>query len=138
MNAELREGSNLYLYVGNNPSDGVDPLGLLAIYGKWCGPNWTGGRREIYTPHGSGYYTPPVDGLDAACTKHDICYYKCRKTYPCELGSRSLCFRTCDQQLTSTAYAVGGFWGDVIGAVIDRPGNRDPEPNNPSCPCENK
>ncbi len=134
--AEFRDGPNLYVYVGNNPLGGLDPLGLLKIYGNWCGPNWTGRRQEPYSPQTRAYYAPPIDGLDAACTKHDICYYKCRQAFPCDPDRRSRCFRSCDDQLSNAAYAIGGFWGNVIGAAIDRPGKRDPEPNDPSCSCE--
>jgi RHS repeat-associated protein len=137
-NAELREGVNLYGYTGNDPSDGVDPLGLWKAYGNWCGPGWTGGRREVFNRHRAGFYSPPIDGLDAACVKHDICYYKCRQTHSCDPGARSDCFRGCDHHLTSAAYAVGGFWGNMIGAAIDRPGKRDPEENEPSCSCGQK
>ena len=136
--AELREGVNLYGYVGNDPSDGVDPLGLWKAYGNWCGPDWTGGRRDVFNRHRLGFYSPPIDGLDAACVKHDICYYKCRRAHPCNRGDRSSCFRNCDRQLTSAAYAVGGFWGNVIGTAIDRPGKRDADENDPSCSCDKK
>ena len=135
-NAELRDGVNLYTYVADDPISGIDPLGLFKIYGNWCGPDWTGGRREVFTRHRPGFYSPPIDGLDAACVKHDICYYKCRQSNPCNPGARSDCFRNCDRQLTSSAYAVGGFWGNVIGSAIDRPGKRAPEGNKDSCSCE--
>jgi RHS repeat-associated protein len=136
--AEISQGTDLYTYVSNDPLDGVDPLGLLKIYGNWCGPDWTGGRRESFVRHRVGFYAPPIDGLDAACAKHDICYYKCRKAHPCDSDCRSRCFRSCDDQLTSAAYAVSSFSGDVIGFFIDRPGKRDPEPNDPSCACDQK
>jgi RHS repeat-associated protein len=136
--AESREGVNLYEYAGNDPWDGVDPLGLWKAYGNWCGPNWTGGRQEFFNRHRLGFYSPPIDGLDAACVKHDICYYKCRRTNPCNPDDRSSCFRDCDHRLTSAAYAVGGFWGNVIGTAIDRPGKRGADENDPSCSCDKK
>ncbi len=136
--AEIREGVNLYAYVGNDPPNGVDPLGLWKAYGNWCGPDWTGRRGEVFNRHRPGFYSPPIDGLDAACLKHDICYFRCRKMHPCDPSSRSQCFRNCDHQLTSAAYAVGGFWGNFIGGAIDRPGTRDPEENDPSCTCGEK
>jgi RHS repeat-associated protein len=137
-NAEIQSGPNLYRYVGNNPVNGIDPLGLIAIYGNWCGPDWTGGRQEQFYRHRTGFYAPPIDGLDAACVKHDICYYKCRRDYPCDPEKRSRCFKACDAQLSNAAFAIGSFSGDVIGAYMEHPGNRDPEPNDPSCPCDKK
>jgi hypothetical protein len=37
----------------------------LLDYGKWCGPQNTQPDQS----------TPPDDTLDAACKKHDLCYY---------------------------------------------------------------
>lgn len=108
------------------------------VYGNWCGPNWTGGRLESYNRHRAGFYSPPIDGLDAACVKHDICYFKCRQTHPCDPSARNNCFRVCDRRLTSAAYSVGGFWGNVIGFAIDFPRKHDAEENNASCSCESK
>jgi len=39
----------------------------LPIYGKWCGPGWSGGK--------SGK-DGPIDKVDAACQAHDYCYRK--------------------------------------------------------------
>jgi RHS repeat-associated protein len=128
-----RGGLNLYSYVGNNPPNGIDPLGLVKIYGNWCGPDWTGGRQESYTPHAQGYYRSPVDALDAACENHDICYYQCRRNFPCDADLRSICFRNCDRTLANEADLIGGFWGRTIALAIGRPGRRDPERNAPSC-----
>jgi RHS repeat-associated protein len=130
----LYGGINLYTYVGENPLNGIDPTGLIQIYGNWCGSDWTGGRKESYSPPKSpDYYKSPRDELDGACKTHDICYYKCRNNNKCDKQKRSSCFRLCDHVLTKSAYEIGGFWGDVVGAAIDRPGNRDPEPNDASC-----
>ena len=126
-------GINLYQYVENNPVNFADPFGLIKIYGNWCGPDWTGGKREQYSPHPINYYKEPTSPLDGACKKHDICYYDCRQKNPCDKNKRSQCFRDCDLTLTDSAYQAGGFWGDIIGAAIDRPGERPPEPDDCSC-----
>ena len=128
-----RGGLNLYQYVGNDPVNATDPTGLFKVYGNWCGPDWTGGRKEAYAPNSSSYYQPPVSALDAACETHDICYYQCRANHGCNGETRSQCFRECDQALTSAANSYGGVWGRIIALAMDRPGTRDPEQNSSSC-----
>ncbi len=63
----FRGGINLYAYVQNNPVNYTDPSGLVKIYGRWCGPNWTGWQVGEYTPNHPRYYEDPVDNLDEAC-----------------------------------------------------------------------
>jgi RHS repeat-associated protein len=133
-----KTGINLYSYVDNNAINAIDPMGLTKIYGNWCGPDWTGGRVEEYSPHPSGYYRDPIDNLDGACQVHDKCYYTCRASNPCDPTKRSQCFRVCDHALTDAAYSIGGFWGNVIGAAIDRSGQRDPGPNTGKCCAQGK
>jgi RHS repeat-associated protein len=130
---EERGGLNLFGYVGNDPVNAIDPVGLIRIYGNWCGPDWTGGHREAYTSHAPGYYQAPINTLDAACETHDICYYQCRNNYPCDGEMRSQCFRECDRALTNAANSVGSFWGRTIALAIDRPGKRDPGRDDASC-----
>ena len=129
---ETMEGPSLYAFVGNDPIRKIDAVGLKKIYGNWCGPDWTGGKKGEYDPN-SGPYAPPIDALDSACEIHDKCYFNCRQSSPCDAGARSKCFRNCDKALTKAAYAFGGAWGRIIGAAIDRPGTRDAGPNKPCC-----
>ena len=47
---------------------------LVAIHGRWCGPNWTDGRRisaREYKLAGGDFTGPCVDALDCACREHD-------------------------------------------------------------------
>jgi RHS repeat-associated protein len=132
-------GENFYAYVGSDPIGQTDPRGLRSwpIHGFWCGPDWTGGQPEEYSPQPPGHYRDPVTTLDAHCKVHDICYYDCRQTYACDAPGRSTCFRRCDYTLTAAAYSVGGVMGRTVGAAINRPGTRDPGPNSPTClPCK--
>jgi len=132
----LRGGLNTYVYVENDPLDGVDPFGRSKVYGNWCGPNWTGGYKKPWdelTPAEQQNAAPPVDPIDAACMKHDKCYAGCRGKYPCSAPDRSRCFADCDLTLYASVYSQG-FWGYVIGTAMDRGGKRDPGPNAKNCP----
>ena len=47
---------------------------LVAIHGRWCGPNWTDGRNisaRDYKLQGGDFKSPCVDSLDCACREHD-------------------------------------------------------------------
>ena len=47
---------------------------LVAIHGRWCGPNWTDGRNisaRDYFLAGGDFKSPCVDALDCACREHD-------------------------------------------------------------------
>lgn len=105
--------SDIYDYVANNPLVFSDPSGLKKFHGNWCGPNWTGGRKEPYTPSNDtpGYYAPPIDYVDIPCSNHDKCYSKCRDKHPCSPWGRRACERKCDFSL------VGGILGHPFKRV---------------------
>lgn len=47
---------------------------MVAIHGRWCGPNWTDGRAisaRDYKLQGGDFKGPCVDALDCACRQHD-------------------------------------------------------------------
>lgn len=47
---------------------------LVAIHGRWCGPNWTDGRNisaRDYLLAGGDFKSPCLDDLDCACREHD-------------------------------------------------------------------
>jgi len=47
---------------------------MVAIHGRWCGPNWTGGRNisaRDYLLEGSSFKAKCIDDLDCACRTHD-------------------------------------------------------------------
>jgi RHS repeat-associated protein len=98
----LAGGVNTYGYVGGNPIGMMDPSGLLAIAGNWCGPNWTGGKEEKFNPAASyGYYDPATGQTDRACQRHDACYQECRQQNCSSDNEKAACFRKCDRQLAS-------------------------------------
>ncbi|MBI4748150.1 MAG: hypothetical protein HY774_06650, partial [Acidobacteria bacterium] len=61
----VTDETNLYTYVLNNPVNLIDPLGLKAGYGNWCGSGPKPGQKP-----------DPKDDLDKCCMKHDECYDK--------------------------------------------------------------
>ena len=47
---------------------------VVAIHGRWCGPNWTDGRNisaRDYRLAGGDFKSSCVDDLDCACRQHD-------------------------------------------------------------------
>jgi RHS repeat-associated protein len=128
----IRFGSgdpNFYDYVGNSATNYTDPTGRFRIPGtNWCGPNWTGGRVEEYSPAHANLYKPPTNRYDKVCMHHDICYFNCRSTHPCDPSGRSNCFKTCDQifvgempgwGLEPDLLAVAIYWHGKFGPSSD-------------------
>lgn len=74
-NAEVEEGPNLYTYVGGDPVNAVDPLGLLSNGGEWA----MEGPKPFPTPAGFDFrqccsrevhaYTKAADFADRVCMK---------------------------------------------------------------------
>lgn len=49
-------------------------MSMVRIYGRWCGPNWTDGRRISaldYKRAGGTFAGRCIDPLDCACRSHD-------------------------------------------------------------------
>ena len=47
---------------------------MVAIHGRWCGPNWTDGRNisaRDYRLEGGDFKSSCIDSLDCACREHD-------------------------------------------------------------------
>ena len=47
---------------------------MVAIHGRWCGPNWTDGRAisaRDYKLQGGDFKGSCIDSLDCACREHD-------------------------------------------------------------------
>ena len=67
MQAHMQHLYNLNCYL-------LEVLRLVAIHGRWCGPNWTDGRAisaRDYKLRGGDFKGPCVDALDCACRQHD-------------------------------------------------------------------
>jgi len=107
---------NFYDYVSNNPALYTDPTGRTRIYGNWCGPDWTGGLVEEYNTAHAGMYKPPINRYDTVCMHHDICYFNCRSTHPCDKGGRSKCMTTCDEIFVDEM--PQSYVGDILAAGI--------------------
>jgi hypothetical protein len=123
----LQNEANFYAYVDGDPVDFNDPSGLFKIKGKWCGPNWTGGKKEPYIPKHdkNGYYKKPDDYVDWVCSQHNICYGECRDKFPCEAGRRRHCLKGCDRtfvrQIFTNPKGYISLWGPVpfpIGPIL--------------------
>ena len=117
---------------------GVDPLGLAKIHGNWCGPDWTGGREEEYSSKNMSLYKYPIDKLDGACKRHDICYARCRADDPCDPQARSQCFLKCDATLAGAAEKEQGSAAYAVEKAMKRSPKffpRDPGPNGGQCMC---
>src|ERR1035441_239310 len=85
---------NFYAYVEDSPTNEIDPSGDFPIAGtNWCGPDWTGGKKEEYDPTHDNQYLPPNGAVDTVCRTHDICYYQARKAYPCDKEKRRQAMR---------------------------------------------
>jgi RHS repeat-associated protein len=89
-------GMNLYEYVGSNPINRLDPLGL-AWYGNWCGPG--------------GGPAAPIDALDTCCQAHDICYGICGVAGVWGVIGPNACARACDRTLCICAATANCGWG---------------------------
>jgi RHS repeat-associated protein len=123
---------NFYAYVENNPVNFTDPSGLWKYHGNWCGPDWTGGKNEMYDPAHAGSYKAPVDALDDACRTHDICYYKCRQNFKCDQKARGECMTNCDRGLSYDAAFAGYSTGSPLWWWMHD--NNSPDPGkNPKC-----
>jgi len=123
---------NFYAYVENNPVNFTDPSGLWKYHGNWCGPDWTGGKNEMYDPARAGSYKAPVDDLDNACKTHDICYYECRQKYKCDQKARGECMTRCDRGLAADAAFAGYSTGSPLWWWMNN--NNSPDPGkNPKC-----
>jgi RHS repeat-associated protein len=122
-------GVDFYKYVENDPVNSTDPSGNKTHWhGYWCGGNWTGGLEEEYNPDHVKLYLQPKDGdlLDAACMRHDKCYYDCRHNNPCDAEKRRSCMRDCNTDLLNQVpkndpdtravkygISIGWWWPDA-------------------------
>ncbi|PKN52000.1 MAG: hypothetical protein CVU55_09670 [Deltaproteobacteria bacterium HGW-Deltaproteobacteria-13] len=122
---------NLYAYVGNNPIDQKDPSGLWAYSGNYCGPDWTGGKKESYTP--GHKYTPATNALDSCCSRHDKCYYICRKASPCDSNERGKCMRKCDRALAKCSSNAGNKYSEPLWWWMEFNDNQQVGPDAKDC-----
>ena len=104
---QLRGGLNVFAYAPN-PTGWVDPLGLVKIHGNWCGPDWTGGRKEPYNRASdrNNHYAAPLGRLDTACRVHDMCFARCRVDNACNGTGKENCMIRCDNVLVAASQAI--------------------------------
>ena len=117
----LAGGINSHAYVEGDPVSFVDPTGLDKEHGNWCGPDWTGGRKEEYSRKNMSLYKDPIDKLDGACKRHDICYERRRSDNPCDQNDRTQCFLKCDTTSGGAAENERGFAAFKVEKAMKRP-----------------
>jgi RHS repeat-associated protein len=136
--ARGRGGRNSYAYVGDTPTSYRDPAGLWRVWGNWCGPDWTGGRTEEYNLDHVSSYLSPIDDNDAACMRHDFCYYTCRKGFRCDKANRTRCMRRCDRILaseTGSGTSEAGMVSAFAVWIVMRPPRTPDAGTDESCGC---
>ena len=93
----------------------------LKIHGRYCGPNWTHGRRIPASDYNKYDEVTPIDRLDRACQAHDE---DCSKGGCSKKGDTALIRRvflvagtTSDPRLRATALAVAA---GISAALLTR------------------
>ncbi len=109
---------NPYVYVGNNPINYSDPLGLFQWYGNWGGPDYTGGQVGTWNKINRSRALPPIDKQDECYKEHDICYGNCRDKTLCKSIDRAACFRDCDRKLARCLNNLGSDPSNNLSARI--------------------
>ena len=64
---------NLYRYVSNRTPNFSDPSGLFDLWLGWEYGNYCGSHKVGRDPNDPTKKLPPIDPLDAACLRHDLC-----------------------------------------------------------------
>jgi RHS repeat-associated protein len=99
--------TNLFGYVGNNPANRRDPLGLWQWYGNWGGPDWTGGQKETWNSIDTAKAKMPLDKQDDCYMGHDMCYGSCRTHSSCNESVLGECEINCDRKLVGCLRGLG-------------------------------
>ena len=83
---------------------------MVRIHGRYCGPNWTHGRRIPASDYDKYREVKPIDALDRACQAHDK---DCSKGGCSKKGDEALIRRalivagsTSNPQLRATALVI--------------------------------
>ena len=135
----LEGGWNRFAYVEGDGVNNADPMGLIKIHGNWCGPNWTGGKKEPYKMGmPKGYYKVPSPGdvVDSGCMVHDIDYAVCRKAFPCDKSQRATRMTQADRNLANYIRFESGTTPALIYAWMNNNNLPDPGDDDASCTCK--
>jgi len=103
----------LYEYVGNQPVNWVDPLGLFKWHGNWGGPGWTAGQEKPESQlTEKDLEVLPLDERNECYRGHDICIWK----DPCDIKN---CDHVLAQCLSNISPFKSYFWGTDQGYPVD-------------------
>ena len=108
---------HVYDFAKNSPVNFVDSNGLFIWYGKWGGPDWTGGCKATWEDVVDKGLEPqpPADKQDECYEAHDKCHASCRDEFrsapPDKWQSAKLqlgrCLRRCDRDLSKCLGDLG-------------------------------
>ena len=93
-----------YIFIVNTMINETDYLGLLAVHGNWCGPNWTGGFKKPWnrlTQHQKKDVKETVDTVDSFCKNHDKMYGRCERNHSNNECNYLKCLNKADEYLVN-------------------------------------